>query len=45
MTTVFHARSDGRFIEIKSNPSRKKLFIEKIKALIFLEAVLTIETM
>ena len=27
MTTVFHARLDGRFIDIKSGLSRKKLFV------------------
>ena len=44
MTTVFPARSYGRFIEIKSN-LRKKNFIEQIKAPIFLEAVVAIEIM
>ena len=41
MTTVFHARVSGRFIEIQRNLRRKK-FIERIKATIFLEAVLAI---
>ena len=44
MKTAFHARSYGRFIEIKSN-LRKKNFIERIKAPIFLEAVVAIEIM
>ena len=45
MTAVFHAWPFGRFIEIQSNLSRKKNFIEWIKAPIFLEAVLVVEMM
>ena len=44
MATVFLAWPFGRFIEIQSNLRRKKL-IERIKAPIFLEAVLAIEVM
>ena len=44
VTTVFHTWVNGRFIEIQSNVRRKN-FIERIKALIFLEAVLAIEIM
>ena len=44
MTTVFHAWSYGRFIEIQNNLSRKKL-PEQNKAQIFLEAILAIEIM
>ena len=42
MTTVFYGRPDGRFIEITSNIKRKN-FIERIKAPVFLDAVLAIE--
>ena len=42
ITTVIHAWTYGRFIEIQSNLRRKK-FTEQIKASIFLEAVLAIE--
>ena len=41
MTTVFHARQYGRFVEIKNNLKRK--FIKIIKAPIFLEELLAIE--
>ena len=44
MTTIFHARLYGRFIEIQSNLRRKKL-IERIKVPVFLEAVLVVEIM
>ena len=44
MTTLFHARPRSRFTEIQSN-FRKKNFIERIKAHIFLEAVLAIKIM
>ena len=44
MTTVSHARTCGRFIEIKSY-FRRKNFVEGIKAPIFLEADLAIEKM
>ena len=44
MTTVFHAWPYGRFIEIQSNLRRKKLH-RRIKAPIFLEAVLALEIM
>ena len=42
MTTVFQVRLDGKFIGIWST-LRLKNFLEQIKALIFLEAVLAIE--
>ena len=42
MTTVFHAWSYGRLIEIQSN-LRKINFIEPIKAPIFLKDVLAVE--
>ena len=41
VTTVLHTRAYGRFIEIQSNLRRN--FTERIKAPIFLEAVLAIE--
>ena len=44
MNTVFHAWPYGRFIEIRAT-SGERNFIEWIKAPIFLEAVLAIETM
>ena len=44
MTIVFHTWPYGTFIEIQSN-LRKKNFIERIKAPIFLKAVLAIEIM
>ena len=44
VTTVFHTWVNGRFIEIQSN-LRRKNFIERIKAPVFLEAVLVIEIM
>ena len=44
MTAVFRTWSYGRFIEIQSK-LRETNFIERIKAPIFLEAVLAIETM
>ena len=44
MKTVFYARSYSRFIEAPRNVRRKKLN-EKIKAPIFLEAALAIETL
>ena len=44
MTTVFYTWAYGGFIEIQSN-LRKKNFIERIKAPIFLEAVLAIKVM
>ena len=43
MTTVFHARSDGTFIEIKHKPRRKKLQ-ETNQGFNFLVAVLAIAT-
>ena len=43
MTTVLHVRPYGRFIEIQSNIRRKK--VDRIKAPIFLEAILAIEIM
>ena len=43
MTNVFRAKSYERFIMIMSN-LRKKNFTEQIKAPIFLEAVLAVET-
>ena len=42
MTTVFHTWANGRFIEIQNNLRRKKV---RIKAPVFLEAVLTTEIM
>ena len=42
MKTVFQARLYGIFIEIKRNLGRKKLH-RKIKALVSLEEVLTVE--
>ena len=44
IATVFHARSYGRFIEIRSN-LRRKNFIQKIKAPNSLEAVLAADTL
>ena len=45
MTKTFQARPHSRFIEIKKTTSEERNFIEKIKAPIFLEAVLAIKTM
>ena len=42
MTTVFHAMPYGRFIEMQSNPRRKKLHRTN-QGSDFLEAVLAIE--
>ena len=42
VTTVFHARRYGKFIEIQSNLGERN-FIERSKAPIFLEAMLSIE--
>ena len=44
MTTVFHARRCGKFINLQSNLAGRN-FIERIKAPIFLDALLAIETM
>ena len=44
MATVFHAWPYGRFIEIRAI-SGERNFIERIKAPMFLEAVLAIEKM
>ena len=44
MSTVLHARPYGRFIEIKATSGERNL-TEKIKAPIFFEANLAIETM
>ena len=44
LKTVFYARSYSRFIEAPSNLKRKKLRVQ-IKAPIFLEAALAIETL
>ena len=41
MTTVFYERRYGRFIEIAT--SEEQNLIERVKAIIFLEAVLPIE--
>ena len=43
MTTAFHARLHGRFIEIQSNLREKKLH-RMNQVLIFLDTVLVIET-
>ena len=40
----YSIKAGGRFIEINAN-HKKRHFIEQIKALIFLEAVLTIKAM
>ena len=46
MTIVLHARSYGKFMEIKSKiHGRERNFIEQIKAPIFLEAILAGDTM
>ena len=45
MTPIFHARPNGRFMEIKSNLRRKRNFTEQIKTPIFFEAVLAVENM
>ena len=44
MTTLFHARSYGRFMEIQ-NKSLERTFIDSIKTPIFMETVLAIEIM
>ena len=44
MKTVFHARPDGRFLEIKRSLDKKKT-TEQIKAPIVLEPALTIKPM
>ena len=44
MTTVFHAKPYGRFIEVRTT-SRERNFLEQIKAPIFVEAVLAIDTL
>ena len=43
MTTVFHAKPYGRFIEVRTTSRERNL--EQIKAPIFLEAVLAIDTL
>ena len=43
MTTVFHARLHGRFIEIKSTSVVRNI-IERIKVPSFLEVVLAMDT-
>lgn len=45
MTTVFHTRLYGKFIEIKSTLRRKKLHRTKKGLQILLKAVLAIETL
>ena len=45
MTTVFHTRLYGRFIEIKSTLRRKELHRSKKGLQILLKAVLAIETL
>ena len=45
MTPIFHARPNGRFMEIKSNLRRKRNFTEQIKTPIFFKAVLAVENM
>ena len=44
MTTAFHTRLYGTFIEIQSN-LRRKNFIPQIKAPVFLEVLSTVEIM
>ena len=44
MTTAFHTKLYGTFIEIQSN-LRRKNFIPQIKAPVFLEVLSTVEIM
>ena len=44
MTVVFNAWPYARFVEIKSK-HKKKIFVDKIKAPVFQEAVLAVTTM